>query len=462
MSTIRPLATIAVLAALGVFLALEINKQGPVSLDSGWDSESPASEASEAPAFGEAPPFNSADNGAASTEAPAFDPSQASVTPRTAPANFGAGSLGATAPNETTPNQTTALGLPSLPQLPAMPTAVMPSAANTAPAQASLSATTTEQELQLPAMIPQARYGEATNAQNQMAGQASTTIPAYAPSNSGPSISGSVPSLGTATGNQAGTPYNANASAYSTPPTSESSNYEASQTTPLNFGETTPIAPADEFTTAWVKIQEALQRNELTRAHLLASQWHGAPMLSASQRGEVDTLLSELAGTVVYSLEHRLEPAYPVRAGETLETIAQQYQVPWELLAKINGIATPEAVQPGQLLKVVRGPFDAEVVLSSSELVLMLDDRFAGKFPVQIDGIIGSSTTWRVDQKQILPTGGTTGRMIVLRNEQGTSFALSDIQSPAQIHQGQLRVASNDASDLYDILSVGSVVSIRR
>ena len=38
MSTIRPLATIAVLAALGVYLALEINKQGPVSLDSAWET----------------------------------------------------------------------------------------------------------------------------------------------------------------------------------------------------------------------------------------------------------------------------------------------------------------------------------------------------------------------------------------------------------------------------------------
>ncbi len=435
MSTIRPLATIAVLAALGVFLALEINKQGPVSLDTGWDSD--ASPYEEAPSFQGM--GSAAVDSSAPSEAPVFDPSQASVTPRTAPA-------------------AAATGLPSLPELPPMPNA-------TGAAPVPNNPTTTDQELQLPAIIPQARYDGASTTGVQQPTQVA-------------SISGSAPSLGTSSGiqpptnvSQQSNSYANNASVYPslTPQASYEPNYEASETTPLDYSETTPVnsvnsvSPvSNEFSTAWMKIQEALQRNELTRAHLLASQWHGAPTLTAAQKNDVDKLLSELAGTVVYSLEHRLEPAYTVRAGETLESIAQQYSVPWELLAKINGIATSDGVEPGQMLKVVRGPFDAEVVLSSGELVLMLDDRFAGKFPVQIDGIIGSSTTWRVDQKQILPSGGTTGRMLVLRNDQGASFTLSDMPTPDQTHKGQLRVASNDASDLYDILSVGSVVSIRR
>ncbi len=52
---------------------------------------------------------------------------------------------------------------------------------------------------------------------------------------------------------------------------------------------------------------------------------------------KVETLLSQLAGTVVYSTEHQLEPARVVKPGETLETIAKEYNVPWQLLAKING-----------------------------------------------------------------------------------------------------------------------------
>ena len=41
---------------------------------------------------------------------------------------------------------------------------------------------------------------------------------------------------------------------------------------------------------------------------------------------------------MIYSTEHQLEPARVVKPGETLDTIAKEYNVPSQLLAKINGI----------------------------------------------------------------------------------------------------------------------------
>ena len=78
--------------------------------------------------------------------------------------------------------------------------------------------------------------------------------------------------------------------------------------------------------------------------------------------------------------------------GDTLERVAQRYNVPWQLLARINGLMPPGAPnsddatkdQPlpvGMELKVVRGPFDAVVRLDKHELTLLLQNRYAGRFP---------------------------------------------------------------------------------
>ena len=62
----------------------------------------------------------------------------------------------------------------------------------------------------------------------------------------------------------------------------------------------------------------------------------------------MESLLGQLAGTVIYSTEHQLEPATRREARRNLETIAKEYNVPWQLLAKINGIPSPDRLQPGQ------------------------------------------------------------------------------------------------------------------
>ncbi len=95
-------------------------------------------------------------------------------------------------------------------------------------------------------------------------------------------------------------------------------------------------------------------------------------------------LLDPLAGRVIYSREHLVAPPYMVRRNETLADIAQQYNVPMELLQKINGIETPNVLVPGTELKVVTGPFRAEVNLPAQELTLFLNGLYAGRFPITI------------------------------------------------------------------------------
>ena len=211
------------------------------------------------------------------------------------------------------------------------------------------------------------------------------------------------------------------------------------------------------------------------------SKWHGNESLAPADVEKVETLLSQLAGTVIYSTEHRLEPARVVKPNETLETIAKEYNVPWQLLAKINGIQAPSQLRPGQELKVLRGPFSAVVDLHRSEVTLMVEDRYAGKFHVSVPpGTALSDGQWVVDQKVTGPPSTAnpsayaaapvpTDRTIILRNASNvapggspTLIIASGSAPGLAANPPALRISPQDAEELSDILSIGSRVVVRR
>ena len=224
-------------------------------------------------------------------------------------------------------------------------------------------------------------------------------------------------------------------------------------------------------------IEVELEAGQLADAHLALSSLYGSPDLSPAQARAVVELLDQLAGTVIYSRQHLLEPPYRVQSGETLEQIASLYSVPWQLLAKINGIRDPQSLPPGTELKVVRGPFSAVVDLNSYELTLMLGDRYAGRFPVgaganhsRLDGIYvvraktlnpayyGPNGNFAPDN----PNNPLGEYWIDLGNQVG----LHGTDHPEDLHrsggQGAVCLSNTDIEDIYDILSVGSRVIIQR
>jgi LysM repeat protein len=243
-------------------------------------------------------------------------------------------------------------------------------------------------------------------------------------------------------------------------------NAATTTTADATVSPTTPVEQS--FVESWPGIQALLDRGELTEAHKQLSKWYGDPSLTPTDSERVDTLLSQLAGTVVYSTEHRLAPAHVVKDGETLETIAKEYNVPWQLLAKINGVAAADQVRAGQELKVVRGPFSAVVDLSRNQLTLMVDDRYAGKFPISVspgptiaDGewVVGNKSNPQAPGHALLLKGNAAApgspapQLIIVGESLGVN---SDGGSSV------IKVASNHAEELSDILSIGSRVVTRR
>jgi LysM repeat protein len=108
--------------------------------------------------------------------------------------------------------------------------------------------------------------------------------------------------------------------------------------------------------------------------------------MSTQQRAFVKERLSELADKWLFSRtifpEDRLCGAYEVEPGDLLTTIGKQFKVPYEILLEINNISRPEALQAGQTIKVINGPFHARIYRSSFTMDLYLQNSFVRSFPV--------------------------------------------------------------------------------
>jgi len=220
--------------------------------------------------------------------------------------------------------------------------------------------------------------------------------------------------------------------------------------------------------------RELIREHRWREALLTLSVTYEIPDLSASDREELLTLLDPLAAKVIYSTEHLLESGYSVRRGESLQEIAERFDVPAELLQNINTVSHSEYPVPGSALKVVRGPFRAVVDLGASEVTVYLQRYYAGRFPISIghdpEPIEGE---FKVLEKQ-------PGQTYYL--PQGKSLATDDPANPYgrcwidlgkgvvihgsplgsdQSHLGCISLSPKDAEDIYAILSVGSKVTVR-
>ena len=115
-----------------------------------------------------------------------------------------------------------------------------------------------------------------------------------------------------------------------------------------------------------------MQSGQLGNALLSLTAWYGEPSLSTEQRERCLNQLDQLAGSVIYSRDSFLEPAHVVQQGETLVDIGRQYSVSPDFLARINGVTNPSQLRSGETIKIVRGPFRAEVDRNASTLTLFL------------------------------------------------------------------------------------------
>ena len=213
------------------------------------------------------------------------------------------------------------------------------------------------------------------------------------------------------------------------------------------------------FAVFMAEVNRDLAQGQLAVALQKLSSRYEDPDLSAEEREQILDLLDQVAYAVIYSPNSLLEPPYIVQPGDTLQRIAQSYGVPWQLLARINGIADPNSLVPGQQIKVLRGPFDAEIDLGRRELTLKLHGLYAGRFALPLIPDPGKlQSVYFVEDKSALP-----GQWWI-RLSGGTEIRGAHELPPAaaSANGNLIAVEPDQIENLHTILSVGSRVRILR
>jgi len=314
-----------------------------------------------------------------------------------------------------------------------------------------------------------------------------TATPAVADYNAPPvnpatgSLAGAIPpSNNPATNNPLGS---ASGAPYTPPPATPYGN-SLPGATPA--GVTHPAAmsssPNGEMTFAagFEIARRLLDENKLAEALKQLTLWYDDPRLSLAEQEQLNAILDQLAGTVVYSTQHLLEPPYEVQPGERLEDVGSRHDVPWQLLAKINGISDPQSLRAGEVIKVVRGPFMAVVNLDKCKLTLMVNGCYAGRFPIGMGRDYPlREGQYAVVDKTVNPTYRGLDRAIDADDPNnplgerwiglGSQLGIHGTNDPSSLGPGAPTLAAGcvamsprDIDDVYDILSIGSKVLVRR
>ena len=241
-----------------------------------------------------------------------------------------------------------------------------------------------------------------------------------------------------------------------------------------------PSGPEMTFPSIMQSAQQLREAGRSADALRMLTARYGDPKLTDDEHAQLTNMLDLIAGEVIYSREHTLEAPYVAQGGETLSQVAESYSIPWELLAKMNGFVEettwlpldPGALSPGEELKVVRGPFAAVMDVANHELTLYLNDLYAGRFPVESVGSAVSEQDLLVQDKNPQPVFYPPSAGVLAdspKNPLGSRWI--GLGGELGLHGGQtaelpshssVRLSDDNIKEVFDILSVGSRVVIRK
>jgi lipoprotein-anchoring transpeptidase ErfK/SrfK len=247
---------------------------------------------------------------------------------------------------------------------------------------------------------------------------------------------------------------------------------EASKNAQAKQPPTTPFATAREQALALAesgKLRDALQ---------MLSGYYNSPELNSAQHADLVDLLDALSREVIYSPRHLAESPYTVTAQDTVESLAAKYQITPELLGAINRLGDSKALVDGTQVKVLTGPFRAEVSLSRQELTLFMGDLYAGRFPVSFGNEPSpvEGTFEIIDRRRDRNYFGTGGKVLIPaedpRNPYGGYWlrlgqdlcihGTAEMASDEMADAGCISLAPLDAADVYNILAQSNQVNIVR
>ncbi len=234
--------------------------------------------------------------------------------------------------------------------------------------------------------------------------------------------------------------------------------------------------PGKSFENAKQLAMDQIESGNLKDALATLTVFYNAPELTSTQRADLVDMLDALAREVIFSRRHLMDVPYVIAVGETLDQVAKRWNVPTELIARINALDATSSPQASTKLKVVPGPFRAEVDLTRNELTLFVEDLYAGHFPVTFGSEPSpKSGIYEVAEKQRNRNYYTSNGMQIPAADERNPYGgfWIDLGQDVCIHgspavegsgatAGCISLSPLDASDVFGMLGRGSQVTIRR
>ncbi len=226
-----------------------------------------------------------------------------------------------------------------------------------------------------------------------------------------------------------------------------------------------------DFAAVWDTVEQMTGEEQFQPALRTLTRYYKDPNLTRAQQNKLLAWLDALAGKVIYSAEHHLAAQpYVVRPNETLIEIADRWNVPTRLVYNINSNAIQDAsnLTPGTELKVVTGPFHAEVDVNRKTLTIFVGDLYAGRFEIKIGNELNMKPgRYRVTEMQ---SKVQTDEQFASEDEHGPYWIGLEgglcihavTQQMGSQHQQCIGLSAKDAADLYSIFTTKSQIFIAR
>ena len=235
----------------------------------------------------------------------------------------------------------------------------------------------------------------------------------------------------------------------------------------------TGVIPAD-VAAQLRKVDESLRADRILDAHAELSRiyWKHPEL-----RDLIQERIARTASLIFTTAERQFAEPHFVEYGETLQTIAKQYDVPWMYLAMLNRVS-PEKLQAGQELKVVRGPFAAVVDLEEFALTVHAHGWYVHRYEIGTGRDQRTPTgeftvkdklenpTWYNPDGDVVdaddPENPLGEYWLGLGNHIGIHGTIDPDSIGKAASRGCIHLNDDDITEVFGLLGVGSKVIIRK
>jgi lipoprotein-anchoring transpeptidase ErfK/SrfK len=221
------------------------------------------------------------------------------------------------------------------------------------------------------------------------------------------------------------------------------------------------------------QVYEAQQQLVEARAmyRMLLERFPDSPLLAQAQLRLGNINVALLFSPVVTELD----AVHQVKPGDTLGKIASSYGTTVEFLRRANGLKS-SVIRPDQKLKIPKGKFGIVVDKSQNQLLLTENNQFVKLYPVAT-GTENSTPigTFKIVSRIPHPVWYTQGAVVppdspenilgtrwlgIDRKGYGIHGSVDPAAIGKQVTAGCVRMSTRDVEELFDIIPVGTEVTI--